>query len=77
MKEPIFASCCRTILGCSSCVEQWQVSHTYCPNCRGGDFYGGNTQPVVGLDEAHLFTKCSCFVRYQCTFHVMFYSILN
>ncbi|CAL8406385.1 unnamed protein product [Arctogadus glacialis] len=52
MKEPIFASCCRTILGCSSCVEQWQVSHTYCPKCRGVDFYGVNTQPVVGLDEA-------------------------
>ncbi|KAK5870864.1 hypothetical protein PBY51_003774 [Eleginops maclovinus] len=49
VEKPIFSSCCRSIIGCRSCIQQWEHSHDYCPKCRCQD---RETNEVDGLDEA-------------------------
>ncbi|KAK5870632.1 hypothetical protein PBY51_003563 [Eleginops maclovinus] len=49
VEKPIFSSCCRSIIGCRSCIQQWEHSHDYCPKCRCQD---RETNEVAGLDEA-------------------------
>uniref|UniRef100_A0AAV2KXD6 RING-type domain-containing protein n=1 Tax=Knipowitschia caucasica TaxID=637954 RepID=A0AAV2KXD6_KNICA len=51
MKDPMFASCCTTVLGCRACLDQWQDGHAHCPKCRTDDF-SFHIQSVVGLDDA-------------------------
>lgn len=36
-------------MGCQTCMEQWQESHSYCPNAGALD---NHTQLVVGLADA-------------------------
>ncbi|KAM3877110.1 protein FAM200A-like [Diretmus argenteus] len=49
MRAPTFASCCKSLAGCRTCVERWQANHHYCPKCRAVD---SQTESVVALDEA-------------------------
>ncbi|KAF1394354.1 hypothetical protein PFLUV_G00025680 [Perca fluviatilis] len=51
MKDPVFAECCRSLLGCRGCVDQWKQNQGYCPKCRGPAF-DVHGHSVVGLDEA-------------------------
>lgn len=51
MREPIFTSCCKSLLGCRTCMVQWQEGHNYCPKCRA-EAFDVHTQSVVGLDDA-------------------------
>ncbi len=55
MKPPvIFAKCCKSILGCQSCVDTWyqgeEMQTRTCPKCRGDRAYV-ETCKLNGLDE--------------------------
>ncbi|KAL7389073.1 hypothetical protein ABVT39_026021 [Epinephelus coioides] len=49
--EPMVASCCHSIVGCRTCIEEWQQNSAICPKCRAGNF-GINTQKLTGLSDA-------------------------
>ncbi|XP_042284546.1 E3 ubiquitin-protein ligase CHFR-like [Thunnus maccoyii] len=49
--EPVFAQCCRSIIGCKACMERWQQTSVYCPKCRGNTAEN-NIFEVTGLLEA-------------------------
>ncbi|KAL7400249.1 hypothetical protein ABVT39_009212 [Epinephelus coioides] len=49
--EPVFTECCRSIIGCKTCVEQWQLTSVHCAKCRGNT-EGSNIFEVNGLSEA-------------------------
>ncbi|KAM4615440.1 uncharacterized protein ACJ7VT_010553 isoform 1-T1 [Polymixia lowei] len=49
--EPMVSSCCHSIIGCRSCIEQWQQNSTFCPKCRADEF-DINTQKLTGLSDA-------------------------
>ncbi|XP_044224762.1 E3 ubiquitin-protein ligase UHRF2-like [Thunnus albacares] len=51
IEEPVFAQCCRSIIGCKTCVERWQQTFVHCPKCRGNTA-GNNIFEVTGLLEA-------------------------
>jgi hypothetical protein len=38
MADPMFATCCESIIGCRTCVELWLVTSDHCLKCRAGDF---------------------------------------
>ena len=50
----IFAKCCKTLLGCQTCVDTWyrgeQGQARACPKCRGERAYV-ETCRIVGLDD--------------------------
>ncbi|XP_026098658.1 E3 ubiquitin-protein ligase UHRF2-like isoform X2 [Carassius auratus] len=35
IEEPVFTECCRSIIGCKTCVVQWQETSVHCAKCRG------------------------------------------
>ena len=52
--QPIFARCCKVIIGCQQCVDEWYkgdegISKT-CPLCQG-DRGCSDTSKILGLDE--------------------------
>jgi hypothetical protein len=51
MIRPVFATCCKSLLACHGCLEDWLASHDTCPKCRQPD---ANLlcHVVAGLDEA-------------------------
>ncbi|XP_038162656.1 uncharacterized protein LOC119797584 [Cyprinodon tularosa] len=49
--DPMVSSCCHSIVGCRSCIEQWQQNSAFCPKCRADDF-GRNAQKLTGLSDA-------------------------
>ncbi|XP_067303713.1 uncharacterized protein [Pseudorasbora parva] len=34
MERPVFTSCCRSVLGCKVCIDQWMENSRQCPKCR-------------------------------------------
>ena len=50
----IFARCCKRIVGCKKCVDQWYKGEDglvkKCPMCRG-DREFADTSKVLGIDE--------------------------
>uniref|UniRef100_A0A1A8BJD7 RING-type domain-containing protein n=1 Tax=Nothobranchius kadleci TaxID=1051664 RepID=A0A1A8BJD7_NOTKA len=38
MSKPMFSTCCQSLLGCQTCVEQWLLNTNYCLKCRAEDF---------------------------------------
>jgi len=42
--------CCKSIIGCKTCVEQWQETSNYCAKCRGNSTHS-NVFVVNGLAE--------------------------
>ncbi|CAL8310906.1 unnamed protein product [Gadus morhua 'NCC'] len=34
MTQPMFSSCCRTLVGCTFCVEEWKRTSDHCLKCR-------------------------------------------
>ena len=55
MKPPIiFARCCKSVLGCQSCVDTWyrgdEGQQCTCPNCREARAYV-DTCKINGLDD--------------------------
>ncbi|KAK2907414.1 hypothetical protein Q8A67_006399 [Cirrhinus molitorella] len=49
MDNPVFTSCCRSIVGCQACVQQWMANSTQCPKCRSEPFV---VTEVAGLSTA-------------------------
>ncbi|XP_047187553.1 uncharacterized protein LOC118312733 [Scophthalmus maximus] len=49
--KPMFATCCRSLIGCKACIAEWNNSHSYCPKCRAVDL-GTYIHEVAGLTEA-------------------------
>lgn len=51
---PIFVRCCKRILGCQNCVDQWysgdQGLLKKCPLCRGDRGFA-DTSKILGLDD--------------------------
>ena len=55
MKPPIiFARCCKSVIGCQSCVDTWyrgeERQQCTCPNCREARAYV-ETCKINGLDD--------------------------
>ncbi|XP_028283980.1 uncharacterized protein LOC114450189 [Parambassis ranga] len=48
IEEPVFTDCCRSIIGCKTCVMQWQMTSEHCAKCRGRTT---GTFEVNGLTE--------------------------
>ncbi|KAK9537991.1 hypothetical protein VZT92_005556 [Zoarces viviparus] len=38
MDNPVVAQCCRSVIGCRVCVDQWTATTPHCPKCRDVDF---------------------------------------
>ncbi|XP_063067125.1 uncharacterized protein LOC134458625 isoform X2 [Engraulis encrasicolus] len=51
VEKAVFASCCRSILGCRECINRWDQGHDYCPKCRSPVDSRVITE-VAGFDEA-------------------------
>ncbi|ROK54654.1 hypothetical protein DPX16_21293 [Anabarilius grahami] len=51
MDKPFFSTCCRSLIGCKECIDEWTSSHTYCPKCRADDLEDC-IHEVTGLTEA-------------------------
>ncbi|XP_051945323.1 uncharacterized protein LOC127617357 [Xyrauchen texanus] len=34
MEEPMFSTCCESLVGCRTCVEQWLLTADHCLKCR-------------------------------------------
>ncbi|RXN22465.1 guanylate-binding 1-like protein [Labeo rohita] len=49
--EPIVSSCCQSLVGCRSCIDEWKRNSVFCPKCRADDFHM-NTQRLTGLSDA-------------------------
>ncbi len=86
MKPPvIFAKCCKSILGCQSCVDTWyqgeEMQTRTCPKCRGDRAYV-ETCKLNGLDEflealRRNSNQCVevlavCAHQYTCIYHVVY-----
>ncbi|XP_076863841.1 uncharacterized protein LOC143516130 [Brachyhypopomus gauderio] len=50
MAEPMFATCCNSLIGCKVCVQQWQETSDQCMRCRG-DHFSFNVHRLAGLTE--------------------------
>ncbi|XP_076133850.1 uncharacterized protein LOC143116552 isoform X2 [Alosa pseudoharengus] len=49
--RPVFATCCRSIIGCQRCVRVWTQERPSCPKCRA-DAVESCSHEVAGLSEA-------------------------
>ena len=38
MDNPVVTQCCRSLIGCRVCVDQWTATNTHCPRCRDEAF---------------------------------------
>ncbi|KAL2089165.1 hypothetical protein ACEWY4_016064 [Coilia grayii] len=51
MTEPLFMQCCKNLIGCKTCVEEWHGNSDTCAKCRGS-IEGSSMFEVKGLSEA-------------------------
>lgn len=50
IEVPVFTQCCRSMIGCKTCVEQWQETSVHCAKCRGNTT-DNNIFEINGLSE--------------------------
>ncbi|XP_056270262.1 uncharacterized protein LOC130193638 [Pseudoliparis swirei] len=50
MDEPVVAQCCRSLIGCRVCIDQWSATSTHCPKCRDEEF-SSNYFAITGMGE--------------------------
>ncbi|XP_065125948.1 uncharacterized protein [Paramisgurnus dabryanus] len=48
ISEPVLSECCRSLVGCRGCIEQWASTSNQCVKCRS-EFSMNNIIRVVGL----------------------------
>lgn len=48
MEEPMFSTCCESLVGCRTCVEQWLLTADHCLKCRAQEF-DSKVHQVKGL----------------------------
>ncbi|KAF0031965.1 hypothetical protein F2P81_016520 [Scophthalmus maximus] len=51
IEEPVFTQFCQSLIGCKTCVEQWQETSVHCAKCRVNTA-DNNILEVHGLSEA-------------------------
>ncbi|XP_028656977.2 uncharacterized protein LOC114651192 isoform X1 [Erpetoichthys calabaricus] len=49
IEEPVLSRCCRSIIGCKTCVEQWLETSPHCAKCREAN---NGVIEVTGLTAA-------------------------
>nr|XP_024661071.1 uncharacterized protein LOC112436095 [Maylandia zebra] len=49
IEDPVFSLCCRSIIGCKTCVEQWQETSQHCAKCRESN---NGVLQITGLTAA-------------------------
>jgi len=54
IKKPVISSCCRSLLGCKDCCDQWFIGSSRCPQCSSDTGRDGRID-VCGLDDT-----CCC-----------------
>ena len=50
MESPRFAVCCKSIIGCEICTEEWYKNAEHCPKCRAADARD-QLHPVTALNN--------------------------
>jgi len=50
IKKPVVSSCCRSLLGCKDCCDQWFIGSSRCPKCSSDTGRDGRID-VCGLDD--------------------------
>ncbi|XP_059183660.1 uncharacterized protein LOC131962686 [Centropristis striata] len=50
MKHPMASSCCRSLIGCQVCIEQWVNHEPSCPKCRDVEF-GAKMFVLTGIED--------------------------
>ena len=51
LRSPVFSVCCKSLLACHACWEDWHVQNDTCPKCRQANSHQlGHV--VAGLDKA-------------------------
>lgn len=51
--QPVFATCCRSLIGCKLCVDQWMATSSQCLKSRE-EALSNNIFLAAGLSEALL-----------------------
>ena len=51
LDKPMFATCCRTLIACKACLDQWYKMGTKCPKCRAHKARDLAFE-VAGMDDA-------------------------
>lgn len=51
MKRPQYASCCKRVIGCQSCIEQWLDEKLSCPHCSTTTVLVSSYKDVRGFDD--------------------------
>ncbi|XP_056606974.1 uncharacterized protein LOC130424974 [Triplophysa dalaica] len=51
--QPVFATCCRSLIGCKLCVDQWMATSSQCLKCRE-EALSNHIFLAAGLSEALL-----------------------
>ncbi|XP_041824754.1 uncharacterized protein LOC121648102 [Melanotaenia boesemani] len=50
MRNPVASSCCRGLIGCQVCIDQWVAHEPSCPKCRDADFVTKMFE-MTGMEE--------------------------
>ena len=57
-RSPVcIGNCCKQVLGCGNCLEQWFVNNTSCPHCRA-DIGIEDTNNLVTSAFGELLDRC-------------------
>ncbi|KAL2087177.1 hypothetical protein ACEWY4_018236 [Coilia grayii] len=51
LQEPMVSTCCESIVGCKTCIQQCLDASDVCPKCRGNDFTN-HVHRLCGLMDA-------------------------
>ncbi|XP_035985280.1 uncharacterized protein LOC110368136 [Fundulus heteroclitus] len=50
MNVPVVAPCCRSLIGCNTCISEWVMTSPNCPKCRDNTFREARFC-LTGLEE--------------------------
>ncbi|KAM3620380.1 uncharacterized protein V6R79_022346 [Siganus canaliculatus] len=50
MRNPIVDPCCRSLIGCRECIDEWAAHEPSCPRCRDPDF-ATNRFEIIGMED--------------------------
>jgi hypothetical protein len=50
IKKPVVSSCCKSLVGCRRCFDEWYATSAKCPKCNSDDGRAGRIN-LCGLDD--------------------------